>query len=141
MKKLFIAALITGFSAISFNAKAQMCDTIADFCGKFFTSAYVSDGQSYRALLANEDIASFETTFYGGTQYRISACSGFGEGALVFKLFDSEKNEIFNSASHGNTPYWDFKVESTIECTIEANLDQTYTKSGCAVVLIGFKQQ
>jgi len=140
MKKLFITALITGFSAISFNAKAQMCDTIADFAGKFFTSAYISDGQSYRALLVDDQTAEFQTTFFGGTQYRISAVSGFSENALVFRVLDEQSNEIFNSAQHSNSPYWDFKVASTLEVTIEAQLDQTYTKSGCAVVLIGFKQ-
>jgi len=140
MKKLFITALITGFTALSFNAKAQMCDTIADFAGKFFTSAYISDGQSYRALLIDDQTAEFQTTFFGGTQYRISACSGFSENALVFRVLDSERNELFNSAQHSNAPYWDFKVTSTLEVTIEAQLDQTYTKTGCAVVLIGFKQ-
>ncbi len=140
MKKLLITALITGFTAISSNAKAQMCDTIADFCGKFFTTAYISDGQSYRALLVDDQTAEFQTTFFGGTQYRIAACSGFSENALVFRVKDEQGHILFNSAQHSNMPSWDFKVESTLEVTIEAELDQTYTKSGCAVVLIGFKQ-
>jgi hypothetical protein len=140
MKKFLVIALIAGFTALSTTANAQMCDTIADFCGKTFTNSYISDGQSYRALLIDDQTAEFQTTFYGGTQYRVSACSGFEEGALIFKLFDSQGNLLFQSNDFGNTAYWDFKVESTLECKIEAQLDGTYSGSGCAVILIGFKE-
>ena len=41
-----------------------------------------------------------------------------------------------------NAPYWDFKVKSTLECTINAQIDPSKNAgSGCAVILIGFKQK
>jgi hypothetical protein len=41
---------------------------------------------------------------------------------------------------YDNAPYWDFKVESTLDVRIEVRLDPNKKSSGCAVLLIGFKQ-
>lgn len=125
--------------AFSFSAelKAQ-CDSIASSCAKYFAPSFVSDGQQYRALLLADQNAEFHTTFYGGSSYRIAACSGFKSGNLVFSVFDEERNLLFSSKDFSNAPFWDFKVASTLDVIIEATLDGT--TSGCAVVLIGFKQ-
>lgn len=131
---LFFALFISG------RAKAQ-CDTIADLCTRHIINTFVSDGQQYRALLLNpNETAEFTSTFFGGTTYRIAACSGMSDGNLVFSIFDQEKNLLFTNANYKNAPYWDFKVKSTLEITIEAHLDKASSGSGCAVILIGFRQ-
>ena len=144
--KLFSVAVC--FIALSFgssiNATAQ-CDTIATLCERNFDGKYVSDGQSYRALLLGEQNAEFYTTFYGGSTYRISGCTGLEEGNLEFTLLDEERNVLFSNKdfstdSYRNAPYWDFRTESTINCIIEAKLNGDNIASGCAVLLIGFKQ-
>ena len=39
-----------------------------------------------------------------------------------------------------NASYWDFNVESTINVKIVTLLDPLESRSGCATILIGFKQ-
>jgi hypothetical protein len=121
------------------KANAQ-CDTIANACIKNLTNQYISDGQQYRALLLDKEVAEFHATFYGGSQYRIAACSGLSDGNLTFELFDKERNVLFTNADQMNAPYWDFKFTNTMNVTIEAKLNKTTATSGCAVLLISFKQ-
>jgi len=135
-------ALCFGVS-IAFSSSAQ-CDSIANTCAKRnMDPSFISDGQQYRALLVNSDeTAEFHTTFYGGSIYRIAACSGMTDGNLVFTVFDSQHNVLFSNSNYQNAPYWDFKVKSTVDCIIDAQLNPTTNSgSGCAVILIGFKQQ
>jgi len=138
MKKsiLVVAFLIFNFAFITYS-NAQ-CDTIASVCTKHIVSPYISDGQQYRALLISGQTAEFHATFYGGGTYRIAACTGLKDGNLVFSVFDEQRNLLFTNKEHGNPPYWDFKVTSTMDVILEATLGGA--QSGCAVVLIGFKQ-
>ena len=135
MNTLFLAA-----GLLSFQVSSAQCDAIADICSKHITPEYISDGQVYRALLVDDEVAEFQTTFFGGSTYRIASCSGLDDHNLIFTLYDAERNELFNSGDYENAPYWDFTVESTVDCIIEARLDLNRAASGCAVILIGFKQ-
>ena len=121
----------------------SQCDTIASMCSKHIISSFVSDGQQYRSLLLNsEEYAEFHTTFFGETTYRIAACSGTSDGNLIFNIYDQERHLLFSNQPQRNAPYWDFKVKASIETIIEARLDAGRNKgSGCAVILIGFKQK
>ena len=143
MKKLSLTLIAFIFAfTISNKAKSQ-CDTIANLCAKHIISTFISDGQQYRALLLNSDeTAEFHTTFFGETVYRIAACSGTSDGNLVFNIYDQDRHLLFSNRNYKNAPYWDFKVKSTLECVIEASIDVNRNQgSGCAVVLIGFKQK
>jgi hypothetical protein len=142
MKKFFIVASLFVFASLFNRAQAQ-CDTIANICAKHITTSFISDGQQYRALLLNsEETAEFHTTFFSETIYRIAACSGTSDGNLVFNIYDQDRNLLFTNSKQKNAPYWDFKVKSTLETIIEAKLDANRNPgSGCAVILIGFKQK
>ena len=135
-KFIFVICLITGFSIT--NSKAQ-CGPTANLCVKHLEGDFISDGQSYRALLLEGELAEFNTTLFGGSQYRIAACSGVDDGNLIFSIYDEERNLIFTNEEYANAPYWNFKVNSTINCTIEAHLNSSSLVSGCAVIVIGFK--
>jgi hypothetical protein len=140
MKKKFLSPLFFLLALFLFsNSSFAQCDTIASLCGKHVTKKFISDGQSYRSLLLDQEVAEFHTTFFGGTTYRISACSGLSDGNLIFTVFDKYRNQLFTNSEFSNSPYWDFKVNSTLECIIEAQLSPG-TTSGCAVLLISFKQ-
>lgn len=128
----FIFLLVAG---ISFG----QCDEIASTSEANFTADYISDGQTYRALLVDDQIAEFSTIFFGGTTYRISAATNKQKG-IVFNVLDQNRNVLYSSSDYENAEYWDLQVENTINCIIEAQLDQTVQNSGCAVLLIGFKQ-
>ena|ERR1700722_4370450 len=128
------------FSCISASAQ---CDSIATSCAKRnLEPSFISDGQQYRALLVNADeTAEFHVTFYGGTIYRLAACSGMTDGNLIFTIYDSQRNVLFTNGQYQNAPYWDFTIKSTVDCIIDAQLNPTTNAgSGCAVILIGFKQ-
>jgi hypothetical protein len=142
MKK-FVPALLFVIAA-PFMAKLQaQCDTIASICSKHIISSFISDGQQYRSLLLNtEEYAEFHTTFFGETTYRIAGCSGTSDGNLIFSIYDQDRRLLFSNRTQRNAPYWDFKIKSTVEAIIEAQLDSGKNSgSGCAVILIGFKQK
>ena len=142
MKKTTIIISLLLVCGIGATARAQ-CDTIASLCAKHITSSFISDGQQYRALLLNpEEYAEFHTTFFGETTYRIAACSGTSDRNLIFNVYDQDRHLLFSNRSQQNAPYWDFKVKSTVEAIIEAQIDAGRNKgSGCAVILIGFRQK
>lgn len=142
MKKLILILLFFALNAGLNNVQAQ-CDSIANRCAKHIIATYISDGQQYRSLLLNsEEYAEFHTTFFGETIYRIAACSGTSDGNLIFNIYDQERHLLFSNRDQKNAPFWDFKVKSTLETIIEAQLDVNRNAgSGCAVILIGFKQK
>ena len=136
----FLIAVFSLFLLIGVSIELQaQCDTIATICEKNFTKDYLSDGQEYRALLIEDQTAEFHLTLYGGSIYRFGACSGLDDGNLIFRLYDEERNELFSNAEYMLSPYWDFKVKSTLDIIVEANLNLEKVSSGCAVLLVGFK--
>ncbi len=142
MKKFVLVLCLFGLTVFTGKLQAQ-CDTIASMCAKHIIASFVSDGQQYRSLLLNsEEYAEFHSTFFGETTYRIAACSGTSDGNLIFNIYDQDRHLLFSNKNQRNAPYWDFKVKSTLETIIEAQLDATRNPgSGCAVILIGFKQK
>ena len=141
MKKnilLKVAAFV--FGLIIYNNSFAQCDTIASLCDQHITSEFISDGQDYRALLLDDEIAEFNMTLYGGSTYRFAACSGLADGNLIFSVYDQERNLLFTNKEYSNSAYWDFKINNTLDCIIEASLDPENLASGCAVLLVGFKQ-
>lgn len=134
--KIVFSICIICLTSLAANAQ---CDTIATVCQNNFSKAYLSDGQDYRALLIEDQTAEFHLTLYGGSVYRFGGCSGLENGNLIFRLYDEERNELFSNAEQQMAPYWDFKVNSTLEIIVEANLNLEKISSGCAVLLVGFK--
>ncbi len=141
MKKFIFTTII--FAGIGISSYYSQCDTIANLCIKHITNNYISDGQQYRAMLLNaEETAEFRTTMFAETIYRFAACSGLKDGNLIFRVLDKDRNVLFTNQDYKNAPYWDFKTKSTIDVIIEAQLDPDRNPgSGCAVLLIGFKQK
>jgi hypothetical protein len=127
-------------AALSCSSALAQCDTIATLCERHITAAYIPDGQFYRALLYEDETAEFNLTLFGGTTYRVAACSGLTDGNLTFGVYDQQHNLLFTNKEYDNDPYWDLAVTNTIDVTIEANLDPAKAGSGCAVLLIGFKK-
>lgn len=134
--KIFI--LVIGF--VAFKSSFAQCDTIASICDNHLTNGFISDGQDYRSLLLDDEIAEFNMTLYGNSKYRFAACSGLTDGNLIFSVYDKERNLLFTNKDYANAPYWDFNINNTIDCIIEAQLDPNNSASGCAVLLVGFKQ-
>jgi hypothetical protein len=139
MKYPIIILFLGFFLSISTKSKAQ-CDSLTDYCLKYLTADFISDGQTYKALLTGDEVAEFNTTLFKGTTYRIAACSGSGEHSLIFKIVDQEKNILFSNVDFSTAPFWDFMVENTMPVTIESMLDTNKSDSGCAAIVIGFQK-
>jgi hypothetical protein len=131
-------ALIIGL--ITYTASFAQCDSIASLCDRYITADFISDGQDYRSLLLDDEMAEFSMTLYGGTTYRFAACSGLTDGNLLFSVYDKDRNLLFTNKDYSNSAFWDFKITNTLDCIIEAQLDPNNSASGCAVLLVGFKQ-
>ena len=142
MKKiLFLFAVIALSTQISFAQ--ETCEQLPDVCAKMMEnsdgSIFVSDGQTYQTMLDGEP-AEFETTFYGGTTYRVASSAGSGDNYVIFTVYNQNGDVLFTNEKYENTPYWDFQVTSTIPVRIEAKLDENKKISGCLVLMIGFKK-
>ena len=139
MKKSLFISILFVLSVFAFNNADAQADTLINFCAQHIPSSYISDGQVYQAAISKDETAELKVTFYGGTTYRIAACSGLNDGNLIFSIYDNEGNELFANVDHKNAPYWDFQFSSTIDCNIQAMLDDYAPESGFAIMLIGFK--
>lgn len=143
MKKIILTLVL--FCTLSTSMViAQDCESIVGICsaylnGKSKKAKFVSDGQIYTAFLDREK-AEFKTTFFGGTTYRIAASAGNEDSFVIFTVKDLQGNILYSNKNYKNSPYWDFKVPSTIPVLIETELDLDKKVTGCAVMLIGFKK-
>lgn len=133
-----IQSLTLASSLLLGGAAFAQCDTIASICEKNITAEYIPDGQFYRALLNEDEAAEFNLTLFGGTTYRVAACSGISDGNLIFSVYDKAQNLLFTNKEYNNEPYWDLVVANTLDVTVNAELDRSKANSGCAVLLIGF---
>jgi hypothetical protein len=136
-----ILAITLSFTGVAFS---HDCESIVKTCesylnGKNGNVKFISDGQVYTAFLDREK-AEFKTTFFGGSTYRIAASAGTDDDFVIFTVKDPKGNVLFTNSKYKNAPYWDFKVQKTIPVTIETELDLDKKVTGCAVMLIGFKQ-
>ena len=110
-------------------------------CDSYLGSGFVSDGQEYKAKLDENNKAKFYTTFYGGSQYRLVACSNIEKYPLIMSLYDTEKNLLFCNKDHDYTPFWNFTFTSTIDCIVELEFDTEEQLTDEVMLLIGFKEK
>lgn len=143
MKKLLLI-LIAGL--FSFGSFSQECDSLVNVCYKYLAQdakagkVFISDGQVYKAFVDAEQSAEFKVTLYGGSLYRIATTAGTKDDYVIFNVYDQDRNLLFSNADQDNHPFWDFKIDNTLDCYVEAYLDIDKKVSGCLVVLIGFNK-
>lgn len=139
MRRFLLTPLFLIAATVTLNAQG-LCAPIADRCERHITAQYIPDGQFYRALLQGDEVAEFDMTLFGGSTYRVAACSGDSDGLLLFSVFDKDRNLLFTNKEHSSAPYWDLAITNTLDVTVEASLDPSKAGSGCAVMLVGFKK-
>lgn len=131
---LFIALIFFSINALSQNSASESC-------AELLTDGYVSDGQEYITKLAENNVAKFYCTFYGGSYYRIIACSDIKEYPLILTVYDTEKNLLFCNKDYQYTSYWNFIFTSTIDCIVEIEFDNENWIKQEVKLLIGFKEK
>jgi hypothetical protein len=146
MKKQYFIFFLLGLLALSKPASAQI-DSTVKLANKRIVPPFVSDGQSHRAFLLPDQSAEFQLTLFAGTTYRISAACGNKDGNVIYNLYaydpatGTRQQLIYSSSGHHAAPYWDFKVNATIDVVIEAKLNPAASlPSGFVVVAVGFKR-
>jgi len=143
MKNSIIILVFAIWSGLAFG---QECDSLVGICYSHLSShtknnkAFISDGQVYQAFVSLDQTAEFKVTLFGGSLYRVASTAGVDDNYVIFNVYDMERNLLFSNQDHNNKPYWDFKVDNTIDCYIEAYLDIDRKVSGCLVVLLGFQR-
>ncbi len=136
---IYTVIIILGLVIAPFLSNAQL-DSTLNLCKSKLVLPFVTDGQTYTALLNEDEVAEFHATFYGESTYRIVGYSGSTEGNLIFSVYDRERNLLFSNIDYNNVSYWDFEFDYSMDCIIEAKLDSKNVSSGFAVMLIGFQQ-
>lgn len=138
MKKIklisIIIALIISLPTVLNSQEEELLNT----CSSYFKSPFITTGQPMTALLSGDEVAEFHTTLYGGSIYRLVACSHKPD-ILIFSVYDKDHNLLFSSSEHVNIDFWDFKMNGSIECIIEARLNNKKATSGIAMIMLGFK--
>ncbi len=132
----FVAFLI--FSFLGTNSINSQEEALLNNCTENIKSPFIVSGQPFKAFITEDEVAEFHTTFFAGSTYRIVACSS-KEQNIIFSVYDKERNLLFTNESFDNAAYWDFKVEGSLECIVEAKLDHEKSTSGIALLLVGFK--
>lgn len=137
-KKVIILAALFCITFIMPTGINSQEDQLVKDCMSSLKSPFIVSDSSLKALLTGEEIAEFRTTLFNGNTYRIVLCS-HQEGLIEFSLFDTNRNLLYTSSEYGNAGSWDFQMEGSMECIIEARLNNDLAESGMAMLLIGFK--
>jgi len=137
-KQLNTLLLILTIALVSpLNLNSQE-DVLFSSCLNQLKSPFVASGQPFRAFLTGTEVAEFHTTFFSGSMYRVVACS-HQESNILFSIYDKERNLLFSNEQHEAAEAWDFKMEGSVECIVEARLNPKKSTSGIAMLMIGFK--
>ena len=143
MKNTVKFFLLIGMLFPSYLFAQTRCDTLGDIVKGMLNKnneTFYSNGQSYKYFLSEDEHTEIVTTLYEGTTYRIATSAGLEDNYMIFELLDRDRNLLYTNADFKNAPYWDFEIESTIECIIEAKLDPNKKLDGCAQLIIAFKK-
>ncbi|MCU4157366.1 hypothetical protein J1N10_15425 [Carboxylicivirga sp. A043] len=132
---LFLLAVLALVSPLKLNSQE---DVLFSNCINQLKSPFVASGQPFRAFLTGTEVAEFHTTFFSGSMYRVVA-SSHQDNNILFSIYDKERNLLFSNEHHEAAGTWDFKIEGSVECIVEARLNPEKSTSGIAMLMIGFK--
>lgn len=113
-------------------------DQLFKGCVNSLRAPFVLGDRSMKAFLTGDEVAVFRTTFFKGNTYRIVSCS-YEPYQIQFTVYDTNRNLLFSNANYKNVSLWDFKIEGSMECIIEARLNKEVASSGMVFLLVGFR--
>jgi len=135
LSTILILITIALVSPIKLNSQE---DVLFSNCLNQLKSPFVASGQPFKVFLTGNEVAEFRTTFFSGSMYRIVACS-HQESNILFSIYDKDRNLLFSNEQYEAAGAWDFKMEGSVECIVEARLNPNKSTSGIAMLMIGFK--
>ena len=142
MKKILLPfVFVSLFLGASLTSQAQ-CKTFTKTHCLPSLKPYIYNGQLNSAILAEGDVAELLLTFHKGEKYRIYVCNQKILGDVQFKVFDTQKNLLFDKSRHTKQPYWDFVSNATqqliIRIVVPKQGSHDVLKEGCVTILMGF---
>lgn len=145
-KKLPVFVIAILVSALSVNVSAQ-CKGFAKKICKQELIPYIHDGNYHAAILTEGEEAEIYKTFYAGQEYRIAICGSANLPQIEFKVYDSNRNVLYDNKEHNLSSIWDFKPESSQQLKIVVKVPASAEKksdadivSGCVAIMFGFKE-
>src|SRR6056297_536477 len=138
MKIIFLTLFVL---TVHYSNAQEQIDNSFENCANLIGKDHISSGQDYIANLDQNNKATFHTTFYGGSEYRIIACSNFDEPKLILKVFDTEMNLLFSNINYDYSPLWNLSFTSTVDCIIEISVESETNIKKPVELLIGFKKK
>ena len=130
-----IVLLISVFRPIGITSQE---DELFKNCLSAYKSPFIVTDRSLKAFLTGGEVAEFRATFFKGTVYRVVSC-GFESDIMEFSILDTERNLLFSSSDFDNADMWNFQMEGSMECIIEARLNSEKASSGMVFMLLGFR--
>ena len=142
MKLLRIIPLILIFIAYSADAGAQ-CKGFAKKVCLPELGSYTHDGNYNAAVLVEGEEAELYKTFYADMDYRLAVCGAENLPNVEFRIYDTNRNELFSSKDSGSK-VWDFKLQSSQQLKLVVKVSSfnqpgDIPASGCVSIMFGFK--
>ena len=104
---------------------------------------YVPSENFSAAKFMPGDVAELDMTFSKGEDYRLLICSQSTLGDVEFKIYDTDKNLLFDNSEQEYTDSFDFRVPGTQELTVAVKVpedsNQTLSPQGCVAIIVGKK--
>lgn len=137
-KKITLFLILLSVTLILPNGVNSQEDQLIKGCTDSLRSPYVLGDRSMKTFLTGDEVAEFRTTFFSGNTYRIVSCT-YEPYLIQFSIYDTNRNLLFSNANYKNVSLWDFKMEGSMECIIEARLNKEVASSGMVLLLVGFR--
>ncbi len=134
---LSIVSLTLLSFTISTSSVAQCKSAVKEGIKKL--APYTHNGQVNNVTLILGEPSEIHLSLYKGLNYKFQIGSENALGKVTFKIWDEDKNEIYNSATSADPESWVFYSNSTQNLIIEI-YTKDKEKQGCAYLIVGMQQ-
>ncbi len=143
---LFVLLAFTSFASLQAQCNAK---ELAKKC-KGNLKPFTYDGFADNSFTFKDkpQTISVEFTAYAGQKYKLVFCSSEFKEEVKVNIYDKNKNnpkrqKLYDSSNGIDNMFWSFEPPRTgtffIEYEIPAALDGSTNKTGCMVLIIGYK--
>lgn len=151
LRPRLISSVIAVLFLVTFAANAQCKLHVKKQCLPAL-APFSQSGQMSSARFAPGENAELQVTFNSGIDYRLMVCSEGVLGDVNFKVYDNDKQEVYNSKKDENaknnssSKVWDFNVANTQQLNIVLDIPPSDSPNkiipeGCISIIVGFKKQ
>lgn len=145
-KSILLSLLVFGLMLTNINDVQAQCKKFTKENCLPSLAPFTYNGQLNSAILSDGDVAELLLTFHEGQKYRINVCHQEILGDILFKVFDTKKNLLFENDPNSDVSYWDFISNSTQQLIIEVTIlepqpKDEVLKTGCVSILVGFMDE